>query len=95
MVELYILLAEHPNPPGIVNGVSGAHDTQKSFAKAIGARAGAKLYLNIPELFLWLRFGSFGKEMLVDQDVRSEVHSDINYQPQFTSLEQSIAHHLT
>jgi uncharacterized protein (TIGR01777 family) len=92
--KLYIKLIEQNDAPNIINGSNGARETQSSFGRAIGRSQGAWLYIHVYQWMLWLRFGSFAKEMLVDQYVQSEHFDTLNFTTKHTNLHDSINEHL-
>jgi hypothetical protein len=77
----------------VLNGVCNNLVTQSQFTHAIGAHMSSRYYLRVPQWILNLRFGSFVKEMLADQQVISKyrfVKDRINHD----DIESSVKFHL-
>ena len=94
LVELYILCAVRETP-SIINGVSNTFETQSDFSRAIGRVKGTKLYLNVPQWALALRYGEFAREMLVDQQVYADTYGEVSFSPKHTNLIEVVNNHLT
>ncbi|MCI5051386.1 MAG: NAD-dependent epimerase/dehydratase family protein [Candidatus Pacebacteria bacterium] len=94
LVTLYIQTMKAEDSPSIINGVSTRSHTQKDFAHAIGAVKNTKFYLNIHEWMLNIKFGEFGREMLVDQHILSEHYKDILFLPKHTDLDEVVSYYL-
>jgi len=95
LVDLYITCAINEQSPSIINGISTATDTQETFSKAIGSSKKTKIYIHIREWMLNLKFGEFGREMLVDQRVQSEHYKDVDFNPKHMELKTVVNYYLT
>jgi len=93
LVELYILCMTKETP-SVVNGVSNTFETQSDFSRAIGQVKGTRLYLHIPQWLLTLRYGEFAREMLVDQQVYSDLYQEMNVSPKYSTMNDIIRFHL-
>jgi hypothetical protein len=95
LVELYVGCSLNTDTPSFVNGISTTIDTQKTFSKAIGATKNTHFYIHIYKWMLSLKFGEFGREMLVDQNIQSEQYKDLNFTPEHTQLDIIVNYYLT
>jgi hypothetical protein len=95
LVELYLECAEKENTPSIINGISTSNDTQEIFSKAIGKTKNTQWYIHIHQWMLALKFGSFGREMLVSQNIQSEHYLDLDFKPAYQQLGATVDYYLT
>lgn len=93
LARLYILTCNEETPE-IINGVSNTLITQDDFSHAIGKVKRTRWYLPIYKWMLLIAFGDFAHEMLVDQQVVSEVYSDIGFTPNIPDIKESTLYHL-
>lgn len=93
LVDLYVE-AVQKQTPSIINGISQTFSTQSAFSKAIGKVKNTKFYIHIRQWMLALKFGEFGREMLVDQKVDSEVFEEIGFEPKYTDLDEVVGFYL-
>jgi len=94
LVNLYIKCLEI-DTPSIINGVSTTVTIQRDFSHAIGKSKDTKFYIRIREWMLNLKFGEFGREMLVDQNVQSEQYDAISFIPKYTDIDTVIKYYLS
>jgi hypothetical protein len=94
LVDLYVQCVESENAFDIINGVSCSSNTQKDFSDAIGRVKKTLLYIHIQQWMLFLKFGEFGREMLVDQDVQSEICVDIPFVPVHVGINEVVTYYL-
>ncbi|MFT6911342.1 MAG: hypothetical protein ACJAU8_000581 [Candidatus Paceibacteria bacterium] len=94
LVELYIKAMEMSDAPSIINGVNNQNLTQKQFSQAIGEVKKTKLYLPVPRWVLSLKYAEFGREMLVDQNVQSELLEKVKFIPKHSSISDVIRYYL-
>lgn len=94
LIDLYIRCAINNDTPEIINGVSTTTENQSDFSIAIGKVKNTKFYIHIKQWMLALKFGEFGREMLVDQNVQSEKFDQISFEPKYTNLESVVDHYL-
>jgi len=93
LVDLYILTTNQVTPV-IINGVSNTTETQGDFSRAIGKTKNTKFYMHVYEWMLWLKFGGFAQEMLVDQKVLSKNLEKTDFKPKYTDIIQVIRFYL-
>lgn len=94
LVDLYVQCSIGESPE-IINGVTNTSETQNDFSRSIGVIKNTKFYIHIKQWMLALKFGEFGREMLVDQNVQSEYFEDLSFKPKYTDLQNVIKYYLT